>query len=69
MKFCIFRAKINTREIFATALGLETAWYIGEVIFYKSSFELNGYTAFNEGLKFEFHDGMLRTAYDTALLI
>ncbi len=56
---------MNSQEIFAIALGLESPWYIKDVHFDKEQSRLEIYLDFTKGFKFEGSDGFLYTAYDT----
>ncbi len=56
---------MNSQEIFAIALGLESPWSITELSFDKSTSRLDIHLSFTKGHKFEGSDGLSYTAYDT----
>ena len=55
----------NSVEIFSIALGLQTPWYIKEVLFNKENLQLDIHLGFTKGYKFKMDDGNEYTAYDT----
>ena len=55
----------NSVEIFSIALGLQTPWYIKEVLFNKENLQLDIYLGFTKGYKFKMDDGNEYTAFDT----
>lgn len=54
----------NSKEIFEIALGLESPWFIKEVVFNKELSQLDIYLDFTKGHKFLMDDGNLYTAHD-----
>lgn len=55
----------NSEEIFSIALGLQSPWYIKEIIFDQDSLQLDIYLQFKRGSKFKGEDGQEYTAHDT----